>query len=87
MITQAGFSFTAAAVEQRIEYGWLIGYRIMQRNNAKGFTIDAFLSGDAGYRGLNVDPHYEIYFNNLRTSKLSTSLHFGLNFGKVFSFR
>jgi antitoxin component YwqK of YwqJK toxin-antitoxin module len=79
--------FTAAAIEQRIEYGWLVGYRIMQRNNAEGFTIDAFLSADAGYRGFDVDPNFASYFGNLNKSKLSTSLHFGLNFGRVFSFR
>lgn len=86
-VMQSGNAFTAAAVEQRIEYGWLIGYRIMQRNNAKGFTIDAFVTADAGYRGFDIDPQYETYFTGLRTSRLSTSIHFGLNFGKVFSFR
>jgi uncharacterized protein len=86
-MTQSGIAFTAAAVEQRIEYGWLVGYRIMQRNNAKGLTIDAFASGDIGYRGLDVDPKFETYFTDLKTSKLATSIHFGLNFGKVFSFR
>ncbi len=79
--------FTAAAVEQRIEYGWLIGYRIMKRNNSKGFTMDAFASADIGYRGLDLDPQLLTYFDGLNQSKLATSFHFGLNFGKVFSFR
>jgi antitoxin component YwqK of YwqJK toxin-antitoxin module len=79
--------FTASAVEQRIEWGLLLGYRIMQRNNAKGFTIDSFISADVGYRGFDVDSHYASYFQNLNQSRLSTSFHFGLNFGKVFSFR
>lgn len=79
--------FTYSAVEQRIEWGLLVGYRIMQRNNARGFTIDAFFSGDIGYRGFDVDPTSAIYFQDLKQSKLSTTLHFGLNFGKVLSFR
>lgn len=79
--------FTAGAIEQRIEYGWLLGYRIMQRNNAEGFTIDAFFSADAGYRGFDVDPNFASYFDNVGQSKFSTSFHFGLNFGRVFSFR
>ena len=79
--------FTASAVEQRIEWGLLAGYRIMQRNNAKGFTIDAFVSGDVGYRGFDVDPNYASYFAEINQSRLSASLHFGLNFGRVFSFR
>jgi antitoxin component YwqK of YwqJK toxin-antitoxin module len=79
--------FTAGAVEQRIEYGLLLGYRIMQQNNAEGFTIDAFFSADAGYRGFDVDPNFASYFEEVNQSRLSTSLHFGLNFGRVFSFR
>jgi uncharacterized protein len=82
-----GIIFTAAAVEQRIEYGLVMGYRIMKRNNMRGFTIDAFVSGDAGYRGFDVDPNYEAYFEDLKQSRFVTSLHFGLNFGKVFSYR
>jgi uncharacterized protein len=79
--------FTFSAVEQRIEYGLLLGYRLMKRNNAKGFTIDAFISADAGYRGFDVDENYATYFQDVKQSKLSTSFHFGLNFGNVFSFR
>jgi hypothetical protein len=79
--------FTAGAIEQRIEYGLLLGYRIMQRNNAEGFTIDAFFSADAGYRGFDVDPNFASYFEDLNQSKLSTTFHFGLNFGRVMSFR
>jgi hypothetical protein len=87
MNQSSGAIFTAAAVEQRIEFGLLVGYRIVQHNNTRGFTIDAFVSGDAGYRGFDVDPNFEIYFSDLKQSKLVTSLHFGLNFGKIFSFR
>lgn len=79
--------FTFSAVEQRIEWGVLLGYRLMKRNNGDGFTIDAFASADIGYRGFDVDPNFSRYFEDLDQSRLSTTLHFGLNFGNVFSFR
>jgi uncharacterized protein len=79
--------FTFSAVEQRIEYGPLIGYRIMKKNNATGFTIDAFASANIGYRGFDVDRNYSSFFEDVNQSRLSTSFHLGLNFGHVFSFR
>ncbi|MFZ6014249.1 MAG: toxin-antitoxin system YwqK family antitoxin [Bacteroidota bacterium] len=79
--------FTFSAVEQRIEWGLLLGYRIMKRNNAPGFTIDAFISGDVGYRNFDVEPNFKSFFEDINQSKLSTSFHFGLNFGNVFSFK
>jgi antitoxin component YwqK of YwqJK toxin-antitoxin module len=79
--------FTLSAVEQRIEYGPLLGYRIMKKNNADGFTIDAFISGNIGYRGFDVDNSYKEFFGDVNQSKFSTSLHVGLNFGHVFSFK
>jgi hypothetical protein len=79
--------FTFNAVEQRIEWGLLLGYRISKSTVREGFTIDAFVSGDIGYRGFDVDPKFAAYFANVNQSKLSTSFHFGLNFGHVFSFR
>ena len=78
--------FTASSVEQRIEYGILLGYRIMRRNNAGGFTIDAFVAYDIGYRGFDMDERYETYFENLNQSNFASGFHFGLNFGNVFSF-
>jgi len=74
-------------VEQRIEWGALLGYRLMKRNNAKGFTIDAFISGDIGYRSFDVDPNFASYFADLDQSKFSHTVHVGLNLGNVFSFR
>jgi hypothetical protein len=59
----------------------------MRRNDAIGFTIDAFISGDIGYRGFNVDPDYETYFEDLNQDKFAKTFHFGLNLGNVFSFR
>ncbi|NJM24823.1 MAG: membrane-binding protein, partial [Bacteroidia bacterium] len=79
--------FTVSSVEQRIEWGVLLGYRLMRRNNARGFTLDAFVSVDVGYRGFDADSQYEVYFQNLNHSSLSTSFHFGLNLGNVFSFK
>lgn len=79
--------FTFNAVEQRIEWGALAGYRIMRRNNGKGFTMDAFVSGDIGYRAFDVDPDYSTYFEAINQDKLSRTVHFGLNLGNVFSFR
>jgi antitoxin component YwqK of YwqJK toxin-antitoxin module len=79
--------YTASAIEQRIEWGILLGYRIMQSNRAKGFTIDAFVSADFGYRGFNVDPNYGEFFSEYKQSNFSNSFHLGLNIGNVFSFK
>jgi antitoxin component YwqK of YwqJK toxin-antitoxin module len=79
--------FTFNAVEQRIQWGALLGYRIMRRNDAKGFTIDIFISGDIGYRGFDVDPEYVTFFETINQDKFSKTFHFGLNLGNVFSFQ
>jgi antitoxin component YwqK of YwqJK toxin-antitoxin module len=79
--------FTFNAVEQRIEWGALLGYRVMRRNNAKGFTIDVFISGDIGYRAFDVDPDYATYFADINQDKFAKTFHFGLNLGNVFSYR
>ncbi len=78
--------FTFNAVEQRIEWGLMLGYRIMRRNNSTGFSIDAFVSGDIGYRGFDVDPTFSTYFENFEQDKFARTFHFGLNLGNVFSF-
>lgn len=78
---------TFSAVEQRIQYGVLAGYRLMRRNNAEGFTIDAFGSFDLGYRGFDVDPNFAELFKDVKQSRVVATFHFGLNFGHVFSFR
>lgn len=79
--------FTANALEQRFEYGVLVGYRILKRNNGAGFTLDTFITGDVGYRNFNVDENYSQYFDDLNQSKFVASFHFGLNIGHVFSFK
>lgn len=78
---------TVSAFEQRVEYGLMLGYRFMQRNNAKGITIDAFTSFDAGYRNVDVPNGYENLFKSVNQSNFVTSLHFGLNIGYMFSNR
>lgn len=79
--------FTFSAVEQRIEYGPMLGYRLMHKPNIKGFTIDAFVSYTVGYRGFDVDPNYATYFESLNQDEFAHTFYFGLNFGHVFSFR
>ena len=78
---------TMSATDQRSEYGILLGYRIMQRNDKKGFTIDMFASVDAGYRSVDMPFSNEQYFEDVNQSKFVTSLHVGLNIGHVFSNR
>jgi uncharacterized protein len=78
---------TFNAGEQRIEYGPLLGYRVMKRNNGTGFTVDAFVSVNIGYRAFNVESPFESYFQGVMKSRLSTSFNFGFNLGHVFSFR
>ena len=78
---------TISAFEQRVEYGVILGYRYMQRNNARGITIDAFASVDAGYRNMDVDNSYESLFKSVNQSKFVASFHVGLNIGHMFSNR
>ncbi len=76
----------ASASEQRAEYGVLLGTRLMQRNNGDGFTIDAFVAYDVGYRVFDVEPVFESAFSSINQNKFSQSFRFGLNFGYSFSF-
>jgi hypothetical protein len=75
---------TVGSSEQRFEYGIVLGYRLMHRNNSAGFTIDVFASGDVGYRAFD-EGGSAVYFQSLNQSSLSASLHVGLNLGHVFS--
>jgi uncharacterized protein len=79
--------YTFSATEQRIEYGPIIGYRVMKQNNSEGFTVDAFVTLNFGYRAFDVDPKSKPYFESVKQSPLSTHLNFGFNFGRVFSFK
>jgi hypothetical protein len=82
-----GSLITISAFEQRFEYGLMLGYRFLQRNNAKGITIDAFASVDAGYRNVDVDEEYTNLFESINQSNFVTSFHLGLNIGYMFSNR
>ena len=77
---------TASASEQRVEYGILVGARLMQRLNKDGFTIDSFIGIDAGYRNVSMDPQYEKVFSSINTNHFSQTFRFGINFGYSFSF-
>jgi len=78
--------FTVSASEQRAEYGLQLGARLMQRNNADGFTIDAFAGYSIGYRVFDVDPVYEDVFSSVNKNKFAQTFRFGLNFGYSLSF-
>ncbi|MCZ8216645.1 MAG: toxin-antitoxin system YwqK family antitoxin [Cyclobacteriaceae bacterium] len=78
---------TVSSAEQRIGWGVLTGYRIMRKNNAKGFTLDVFGSFNLGYRSFVTDAQYEDLFQIIEQKPFYTSFHFGLNIGNVFSFR
>jgi len=79
--------FTFNATEQRVEWGLLLGYRIMRRNNSGGLTVDAFASADIGYRTFDVDDTNSDRFSNVPQNSFSTTFHFGVNIGNMFSFR
>jgi len=81
----SGTIVTFSSSEQRIQYGIVLGYRVMQRNNAGGFTLDIFISGDIGYRNFDNPPGSELYFNEVNQKSLARTLTFGLNFGNIFS--
>lgn len=79
--------FTFNANEQRVEWGAVVGYRLMQRKNVGGLTVDAFVSGDIGYRNFHVDAMNTSRFEETPRNSFGYSCHFGLNLGHVFAFR
>ncbi len=74
------------ASEQRVEYGVLLGVRLMQRLDRNGFTIDSFIGYNAGYRSVAKDPQFESVFSTINTNHFSQTFRIGLNFGYSFSF-
>ncbi|MCX7637900.1 MAG: hypothetical protein N2044_08660 [Cyclobacteriaceae bacterium] len=78
---------TFSASEQRIQYGVLTGYRIMQRNNRKGFTMDLFIGLNAGFRNFDASPVSRPYFNSVNQKPLAVTLQGGFHIGHVFSVR
>ncbi len=77
---------TVSASEQRAEYGIMLGARLMQRNNGDGFTIDASVGYDIGYRVFDVEPSNAQYFSSVNTDAFSHHFRFTINFGYSFSF-
>jgi len=75
-----------SASEQKFEYSVLLGFRLMQNTDAKGFTIDAYVGAGAGYRDFNVADNFDPAFEDLRQSPVTFKLSFGLNFGYTISF-
>lgn len=82
-----GTVVTFSSAEQRIQYGVVLGYRIMQRNNAGGFTLDVFLTGDVGFRNFDTAPGNAEYFNEINQNKFAATLSLGLNIGNIFAHR
>ncbi len=78
--------FTASASEQLAQYGVMLGMRLMQRNNGDGFTIDAVVGYDIGYRMFEVEPLFKSVFSSLNQDPFAYNFIFGLNFGYSFSF-
>lgn len=78
---------TLSASEQRVQYGMLTGYRIMQRNNRKGFTIDLFVGCDVGYRNFDASGLSRPYFVSVNQKPIAVTLQGGLHIGHVFSAR
>jgi antitoxin component YwqK of YwqJK toxin-antitoxin module len=79
--------FTLSASEQRMQYGVMLGYRIMQRNNSRGFTLDLFVAGDAGYRNFDAASGSESYFQDINQDEFVLSGQIGFNLGYVLSFK
>lgn len=77
---------TVSASEQRAEYGVMLGARLMQRNNGDGFTIDASIGYDLGFRVFDVEPSVAQYFSSVDTDSFSHHFRFVLNFGYSVSF-
>jgi antitoxin component YwqK of YwqJK toxin-antitoxin module len=71
----------ASATEVRFEYGWMLGTRLMNRNDGNGFTIDAFVGYGVGYRKVNVKSNFEDEFSSLSRNNFASAFQFGLNFG------
>ncbi|MDA0194808.1 MAG: membrane-binding protein [Bacteroidetes bacterium] len=73
--------------EKRFEYGIIVGNRWLAKSGDGGPTIDIFVGIGIGYR--NYKPNYsdngnfDTIFNNLKTSKTSIPLIFGINFGLI----
>lgn len=77
---------TTSATEMSIAYGVFLGYRLMQYQIKDGFTLDAFVGYDIGYKNVNIDPQFQSQFSSVNTDRLAQAFRFGLNIGYSFSF-
>lgn len=77
---------TASASEQRAEYGILLGGRLMRKNDGDGFTIDAYVGYDIGYRSFDVEPIFTETFRTINQEKFAQTFRLGINFGYSLSF-
>jgi len=73
------------ADEQRIEYGFFIGDRIIKAPDQGGFTLDLFLGVAVGYRiyeeNFESQPEISNLFEDVNQSQVSTNFRFGVNIG------
>jgi hypothetical protein len=76
----------ASASEQRVEYGVLLGIRLMEKNDGNGFSIDFFGSYNVGYRNFQVEEAYKSVYSSVDQSTFSQTITLGLNFGYSLSF-
>jgi len=86
LLQSSGSLITATAPEQRVEYGLLLGYRMMQHLAKDGVTIDTFVGYGIGYRNVSIDSQFKDNFSSINTNHFSQSFHFGFNIGYSFSF-
>lgn len=75
-----------SASEKKIEYGLMVGSRLMKRYDGDGFTLDAFVGYGIGYRKVDIAPLYQTEFGSLKTNNFSGTIQFGLNLGYSVSF-
>jgi uncharacterized protein len=77
---------SASATEKKIEYGLMLGNRLIKRYDGDGFTIDAFVGYRIGYRNVDIAPQYQTEFGSLKTNNFSGTFQFALNLGYSINF-
>ena len=86
-----GTTTSIRAKEYRYEYGVFIGDRLMKFAGKSGITLDAFVGIGIGYRiyseKFKPNDIYSSVFEEVKKSKLSMPIRFGLNIGYAFKFQ
>jgi antitoxin component YwqK of YwqJK toxin-antitoxin module len=76
------------AGEQKYEFSFIFGDRIIKDPKKKGWTMDIFAGIGLGYRNISKDYKSTIkidsYFTKLRESKLTVPVRLGITFGYLF---